>query len=67
MACGQIDALVAEHLTAINDRIEKLIALRFELQRMLASCTGGRVSECRVIESIATCHCCSNSDPAPNT
>jgi DNA-binding transcriptional MerR regulator len=66
MACGQIDALVAEHLTAVNDRIEKLIALRFELQRMLASCTGGRVSECRVIESIATCDCRSSSDPAPN-
>jgi DNA-binding transcriptional MerR regulator len=64
--CGQIDALVAEHLAAVNDRIQRLVALRRELQRMLASCTGGRVAECRVIESIAACDCHSKPVERPN-
>jgi DNA-binding transcriptional MerR regulator len=63
--CGQIDAVVANHLAAVDDRIHRLIALRRELQKMLAGCTGGRVSECRVIESIATCDCSSKPAVAP--
>jgi DNA-binding transcriptional MerR regulator len=58
--CDQIDALVAEHLAAVDDRIQRLVALRHELQKMLANCAGGPVAECRVIESIATSDCCSN-------
>jgi DNA-binding transcriptional MerR regulator len=64
LPCGQIDALVAEHLSAVNDRIQKLAALRRELQKMLSRCTGGRVAECRVIESIATCDTYSKLDMA---
>jgi DNA-binding transcriptional MerR regulator len=58
-SCGQVDALVAEHLSAIDARIARLTALRQELKRMLAECGGGRVAECRVIESIAKCDCLS--------
>jgi DNA-binding transcriptional MerR regulator len=53
--CAEIDALVAEHVAAVNDRIQRLLALRRELEKMLTSCGGGRVAQCRVIESIATC------------
>jgi DNA-binding transcriptional MerR regulator len=55
MPCGQIDALVAKHLAVIGSKIRQLTDLRHELQRILASCTGGCVADCRVIESIATC------------
>jgi DNA-binding transcriptional MerR regulator len=53
VSCCQIDTLVGDHLAAIDRKITGLIALRKELQRMLACCGGGRVAECRVIESIA--------------
>jgi DNA-binding transcriptional MerR regulator len=55
MSCGQIDALVGDHLAAVDSKINRLVALRRELQQILACCTGGRVAECRVIESIAKC------------
>ena len=50
--CDDIDALAREHLAAIEEKIARLTALRREMQRMLKSCRGGRVAECRVIESI---------------
>jgi DNA-binding transcriptional MerR regulator len=53
-SCGQIDAVVAEHLEAVDSKIQRLVALRGELQHILACCKGGRVAECRVIESIST-------------
>jgi DNA-binding transcriptional MerR regulator len=55
ISCGQIDALVGDHLAAVDDKINRLVALRKELQQILACCKGGRVAECRVIESIAKC------------
>jgi DNA-binding transcriptional MerR regulator len=51
-SCNGIDALAREHLAAIEQKIERLTALRREMKRMLKSCSGGRVAECRVIESI---------------
>ncbi len=50
--CDEIDALVREHLVAIDQKIASLMALRKELGRMLASCPGGRVADCRVVKSI---------------
>jgi Cu(I)-responsive transcriptional regulator len=50
--CDEIDALAREHLAEIEEKIARLTALRRELMRMLKSCRGGRVAECRVIESI---------------
>jgi DNA-binding transcriptional MerR regulator len=50
--CDDIDTLAREHLAAIEEKIARLTALRREMKRMLKSCSGGRVAECRVIESI---------------
>lgn len=50
--CAEIDALTREHIAAIEQKIARLVALRTELDRMLASCTGGRVADCRIMESI---------------
>lgn len=50
--CDDIDALVREHLAAIDGKIAQLTLLRRELKHMLDCCSGGRVAECRVIESI---------------
>jgi DNA-binding transcriptional MerR regulator len=51
-SCREVDGLTRDHLTAIDGKISRLVALREELQRMLNCCAGGRVAECRIIESI---------------
>ena len=51
-SCHDIDALTRDHLAAVEHKIARLVALRRELNRMLDCCAGGRVAECRVIESI---------------
>ena len=64
-SCGQIDALVGEHLAAVDSRIRRLVALRRELQHILGCCRGGRVAECRVIESISNCEAHLNARVSP--
>jgi DNA-binding transcriptional MerR regulator len=62
-SCEHIDALVADHLVAIDSKIARLVALRRELQQILACCSGGRVADCRVVESIAGCDLPRPRDP----
>jgi DNA-binding transcriptional MerR regulator len=50
--CDDIDALAREHWATIEEKITRLSTLRREIKRMLKSCGGGRVAECRVVESI---------------
>ena len=67
-SCGQIDALVGEHLAAVDSRIQRLVALRRELQHILACCRerrGGRVAECRVMKSISNCEAHPNARVSP--
>jgi DNA-binding transcriptional MerR regulator len=49
-SCDRADSIARRHLTEVDRRIASLTALRGELQRMVDECSGGRVSECRVIE-----------------
>lgn len=51
--CAEIDALTRQHLAAIEDKISRLAGLRDELRRIVAKCRGGRVDQCRIIESIS--------------
>lgn len=48
--CGDVDAIARRQLLRVEQRIRRLEALRTELGRMIEECSGGRVSECRVIE-----------------
>jgi DNA-binding transcriptional MerR regulator len=50
--CEAADAIAADHLKAIDDKIARLQALREELARMIACC-GGTIAECRVIDVLA--------------
>lgn len=52
-SCEAADRIAREQLTAVESRIERLEALKTELERMIASCAGGTVSDCRVIETLA--------------
>lgn len=51
--CDAADAIATEQLEQVNLRIERLQALRHELERMVEQCKGGRISDCRVIETIS--------------
>jgi DNA-binding transcriptional MerR regulator len=51
--CDGADRIARTHLADVERRLERLAALRAELERMLARCYGGRIAECRVIEVLA--------------
>ncbi|KFL38044.1 MerR family transcriptional regulator [Arenimonas donghaensis] len=50
--CSSVDGLVQAHIADIGLRIRDLQALQAELGRMLGSCPGGRVADCRVLEAL---------------
>jgi DNA-binding transcriptional MerR regulator len=51
--CEEVDQLVARHLETTERKIEALRRLRRELRDTLASCKGGRIAECRVIQALS--------------
>jgi DNA-binding transcriptional MerR regulator len=52
-SCEEVDAMTRDHLAEIDAKIGALMALRDELMQTLDRCAGGRIAECRVIETIA--------------
>ncbi len=59
-SCAAVDTLARERLVEVNDRIAKLTALKSELERMIRSCAGGTIAECRIVESLSDhAHCSS--------
>jgi DNA-binding transcriptional MerR regulator len=52
-SCEAVDAIARAQLGEIERRIDILLTLKAELERMIADCSGGRVAECRVIEALA--------------
>jgi len=51
--CAEAAAIARQHLLAIEARIARLETLRTALASVVASCEGGRIADCRVIEAIA--------------
>ena len=51
--CEEVDAIARDHLAAVEARIERLTALKQELERMVRLCGHGKVGDCRVIDSLA--------------
>lgn len=52
-SCAAADAIARARLAEVDRRIEKLMALKAELRRMVDCCAAGSVSECHVIETLA--------------
>lgn len=66
-SCEAADAIAQTHLQQVNSRIERLQALKVELERMIKECAGGLVAECRVMESLSDHSLCMvehHSDPS---
>ena len=52
-SCVAADRIATRHLADVRHKIARLQALEEELVRMVAQCAGGRVAQCRVIETLA--------------
>ena len=50
--CATIDNIANEHLREVDRKIADLTALRRELSAVIASCDGGTVAECRIVEAL---------------
>ena len=50
--CATVDHIASEHLREVDRKIADLTALRRELSAVIASCDGGTVAECRIIEAL---------------
>jgi len=49
-SCAEADSIAQRQLRQVEQRIDRLQALRTELERMVAECAGGLVAECKVLE-----------------
>jgi Cu(I)-responsive transcriptional regulator len=49
-SCAEADAVARRQLFRVERRLSRLEALRTELNRMIAQCSGGEIADCRVIE-----------------
>ena len=52
-SCDTVDAIASEHLAEVDRKIADLTALRRELADAVASCAGGTVAECRILEAFS--------------
>ena len=52
-SCTAADEIARRQLRAVEGRMKRLKALQAELKRMVAQCSGGKISSCRVIEVLA--------------
>lgn len=50
--CATVDHIANEHLREVDRKIADLTALRRELSAVIASCDGGTVAQCRIIEAL---------------
>lgn len=66
--CDAVDAIARAHLEDVDRRIARLTSLKLELERMIESCRGGRVDNCRIIETLADHshgHCLADGHNSP--
>lgn len=59
-SCAEVDALAHEHLRTITSRIERLTALKAEVERMIKACAKGRIAQCRIIDALSHHEHCLN-------
>lgn len=51
--CRTVDNMTRAHMLEIDRKIADLASLKSELGSLLASCQGGRIAECRILEALA--------------
>lgn len=63
-SCQAADAIAKTQLDDVERRIERLQALRSELERMIEQCRGGRIADCRIISVLGDHALCETLDHA---
>lgn len=58
--CAAADDIARRQLRAVNARIDRLLALRAELERMVEHCARGTIAGCRVIEVLGNHDLCAH-------
>lgn len=53
-SCAQVDVIAREHLAEVDAKIDSLKSLRRELDFIIHQCRSGTISECRIIEALAS-------------
>lgn len=51
--CGTVDVIATEHLAEVDRKLAELTALRRELARVISTCEGGKIADCRILEALA--------------
>jgi DNA-binding transcriptional MerR regulator len=62
-SCEAADEIARRQLAAVNARIERLLTLRCELERMVLNCGSGNIAGCRVIEVLGDHSKCATDHP----
>ncbi|MEQ9329503.1 MAG: helix-turn-helix domain-containing protein [Rhodospirillales bacterium] len=64
-SCEAADRIAKAQLGEVERRIDRLTSLKAELESMIEQCSGGRISDCRVIESLGDHTDCHGDDHLP--
>ncbi|MGO4705265.1 helix-turn-helix domain-containing protein [Microvirga sp. 2MCAF38] len=59
-SCEQADEIARRQLQSVREKIARLTELAGELERIVASCNGEKIADCRVIEMLADHSACSH-------
>ncbi|WCL52898.1 MerR family transcriptional regulator [Gimibacter soli] len=51
--CEEVDAIARAHLKRVDRKIAALEVMQTELKRMINHCSGGTISDCRIIKVLA--------------
>ncbi len=62
--CRPLDAVTKTHLRHIDEKIEQLRHLREALARILASCEGGKIATCGIVEALHGEDCQTKPNPS---
>ena len=52
LKCGDVDALARAHLVEIRQRIEELLRMANELERVIVQCAGGERGACTILGTL---------------
>jgi DNA-binding transcriptional MerR regulator len=53
LSCAEVTRIAGDQLRAVESRIVRLTTMRDELARITRECAGGRMADCRIIETLA--------------
>ena len=65
-SCEQVDAIARQHLSSVQERLDRLQSMERELKRMIHQCSGGKVAECRIIEVLTDHSKCLSDNHQPH-